>query len=159
MSRRLSMTRWTDELNDSGWELGTGKKYLQELCSYWEKDFEWRRHEAYLNTFSHYKANIKGTGIHFIHQKSNAPNAIPLLLTHGFPDSFFRFIKLIPLLTSPGENGYAFDVIVPSIPGYGFSEIPTEKGMNPKHIAKIFHELMVNELGYEKIPGSRWRLG
>ncbi|HTE09808.1 MAG TPA: epoxide hydrolase [Chitinophagaceae bacterium] len=150
LSKRLSLTRWTDELKNTGWELGTDKEWLQQLCAYWQTGFDWRKQEAQLNTFSHYQATINGTGIHFIHQKSNAPNAIPLLLTHGFPDSFFRFIKLIPLLTAPGEHGYAFDVVVPSIPGYGFSEIPSGKGMNPRHIAKIFNGLMTGELGYEK---------
>ena len=150
LSKRLSLTRWPDELKNTGWELGTDKKWLQELCSYWQTGFDWRKQEELLNTFSHFQATINGTGIHFIHQKSNVPNAIPLLLTHGFPDSFFRFIKLIPLLTTPDENGYSFDVVIPSIPGYGFSEIPTEKGMNPSHIGKILNELMTDELGYEK---------
>ena len=150
LSHRLSATRWTDKLKNTGWDLGTDMEYLQPLCAYWQTGFDWRKQEAILNTFKHYQANIDSTGIHFIHQKSGVPNAIPLLLTHGFPDSFYRFIKLIPILTAANADGYAFDVIVPSIPGYGFSEIPAAKGMNPKRIAKIFNELMTIELGYDK---------
>ena len=149
LSKRLSATRWTGELRKTDWELGTNKEYLMELCTYWQTSFDWRKQEAYLNSFNQYQATIDDSSIHFIYQKTDAPNAIPLLLTHGFPDSFFRFSKLIPLLTSD-QNGYGFDVVVPSIPGYGFSEIPSEKGMNPKKIAGIFNKLMTDELGFEK---------
>jgi len=88
--------------------------------------------------------------LHFIYQRGTGKTNVPLLLTHGYPDSFIRFHKLIPLLTKDNETGFSFDVIVSSIPGYGFSEVPKEKGMNPKRIAELFNKLMTDELGYDK---------
>ena len=147
---RIANTRWTDEIENSKWEYGTNKTYLKELCKYWENTFDWKKQEAYLNSFPHFKTTIDGVGLHYIHQKGEGKNSIPLLLTHGYPDSFVRFLKIIPLLTKADENGFSFDVIVPSNPGYGFSDIPTEKGMNTKRIAALFSKLMTEELNYEK---------
>ena len=148
LRNRLASTRWPDEIDNENWKIGTDKAYLQELCSYWQHSFDWKKSENYLNTFEHYKAAIDGFPVHFIHQKGEGKIAIPLLLTHGYPDSFIRFLKLIPLLTAADGDGFSFDVVVPSIPGYGFSGIPAEKGMNPKKIAGLFAALMEEELGY-----------
>jgi pimeloyl-ACP methyl ester carboxylesterase len=150
LKNRISNTRWTDEIENSNWEYGTNKTYLKELCNYWQNKFDWKKQEEYLNSFPNFKAIIDGVHIHFIHAKGEGKNAVPLLLTHGFPDSFVRFLKIIPLLTKADENGFSFDVIVPSNPGYGFSDIPTEKGMNTKLIASLFTKLMTEELGYQK---------
>jgi pimeloyl-ACP methyl ester carboxylesterase len=155
---RIGGTRWTDEIENSKWEYGTNKTYLKELCNYWEFNFNWKKQEEYLNSFQHFKTTIDGVGIHFIHQKGEGETSIPLLLTHGYPDTFVRFLKIIPLLTKADENGFSFDVIIPSIPGYGFSNIPTETGMNTKRVAALFANLMTKELGYGKFiaHGGDW---
>ena len=155
---KLVATRWTNEINNEKWETGTNKTYLKKLCKYWENGFDWKTQESYLNTFNHFKTTIDDSRIHFIYQKGEGSTSIPLLLTHGYPDGFTRFLKLIPLLTAADENGFSFDVVVPSIPGYGFSEIPKEKGMDTKKIAGLFADLMVKELGYEKFVahGGDW---
>ncbi len=150
LKRRISNTRWTDEMENSKWEYGTNKDYLKELCDYWQNNFDWKKQEEYLNSFSNFKATIDEVGIHFIHAAGEGENPLPLLLVHGYPDSFFRFLKIIPLLTKEDENGVSFDVIVPSTPGYGFSDISADKGMNTKRIAGLFVKLMKEELGYEK---------
>ena len=150
LKKRIESTRWPDEIENSKWEHGTNKSYLQELIEYWYRDFDWKKQEDHLNSFAHFKATIDDFEIHFIHQKGKTKNSIPLLLIHGWPDSFTRFLKLAPLLTEADENGFSFDVIIPSIPGHGFSAIPQASGMNAKKIAKLFTKLMTAELGYEK---------
>ena len=150
LKSRIAATRWTDEIENSKWEYGTNKSYLKELSDYWQNIFDWKKQEEYMNSFPNFKAIIDGVDIHFIHVKGEGENAIPLLLTHGYPDSFARFFKIIPLLTKADENGFSFDVIIPSTPGYGFSDIPTEKGMNTKRIAGLLSKLMTEELNYEK---------
>jgi pimeloyl-ACP methyl ester carboxylesterase len=150
LQNRIGSARWTDEIEDPKWEYGTNQSYLKELCNYWQHEFDWKKQEGYLNSFNHYKTTIDKVGIHFIQQKGEGETSIPLLLIHGYPDSFVRFLKLIPLLTKADDNGFSFDVIIPSIPGYGFSEIPSVTGMNRKRIAALFTRLMTKELGYEK---------
>lgn len=150
LKRRIGETRWPDEIENSKWEYGSNKTYLKKLCAYWQNKFDWKKQEGHLNSFQHFKAKVDGVGIHFIHQKGEGSNTVPLLLIHGWPDSFVRFLKIIPFLTKKDENGFAFDLIIPSIPGHGFSDIPTEPGMNTKRIAKLFSNLMTKELGYEK---------
>jgi pimeloyl-ACP methyl ester carboxylesterase len=150
LKTRITNTRWIDEIENSKWEYGTNKSYLKELCDYWQNTFDWEKQEQYLNSFSHFKTIVDGFGLHYIYQKGEGKNSIPLLLTHGYPDSFVRFLKIIPLLTKTDENGLSFDVIIPSIPGYGFSDIPAETGMNTKRIASLFTKLMTEELGYDQ---------
>ena len=149
LNKRLSGTRWTDELENTEWQYGTNSAYLKELLSYWQNEFDWKKQETYLNSFAHFKTTIRDTGIHFIHEKGKGKKSVPLLLTHGFPDSFVRFLKIIPLLTEPDENGFSFDLIIPSIPGYGYSDIPKQPGMNPQKVADLFAELMA-QLGYDQ---------
>lgn len=158
LQKRLASTRWTNEIENDKWQTGTSKAYLQKLCKYWQNNFDWKKQEAYLNTFNHYTTIINDCKIHFIHEKGKGKKTIPLLLTHGYPDSFIRFHKLIPLLTKADEKDFSFDVIVPSIPGYAFSEIPKEEGMNTTKIADLWAELMTKELGYEKFAahGGDW---
>lgn len=158
LQKRLAATRWTSETENEKWQQGTNKSYLKKLCAYWQNNFDWKKQEAYLNSFHHYKTTIDDVGLHFIYEKGEGKNNFPLLLMHGFPDSFIRFHKLIPLLTKADENDFSFDVIVPSIPGYGFSDIPKEEGMNPKKIAGLFTAFMTKELGYEKFAahGGDW---
>ena len=149
LKQRLSRTRWADQIENREWEYGTNLNYLKSLCDYWQHGFDWEKQEKKLNNFHHFKANINGTDIHFIHEKGEGTNSFPILLTHGFPDSFIRFTKLIPLLTRADENGFSFDVIVPSIPGFGFSDKPIKSGTNPEVVAELFGELIINELGYQ----------
>jgi pimeloyl-ACP methyl ester carboxylesterase len=158
---RLAITRWTTEINNDKWQVGTNAAYLKELCRYWHQGFNWQKNEAHLNSFFHFKASIDGTGIHFIHEKGKGEKRIPLLLIHGFPDSFVRFLKVIPLLTDADNDGFSFDLIIPSIPGYGFSDIPTQTGMDPKRIADLFTKLMTEELGYSDfiVHGGDWGSG
>ena len=145
LQKRIAATRWPNEIENDKWQTGTNKAYLQKLCKYWQNNFDWRKQESYLNTFNHYTTVINDNKIHFIYEKGQGKRSMPLLLTHGYPDSFFRFHKLIPLLTKADENDFSFDVIVPSIPGYGFSEIPKEEGMNTKKIAGLWAELITKD--------------
>jgi pimeloyl-ACP methyl ester carboxylesterase len=150
LRERLNEVRWPDEFEGANWQFGTDRTYLQKLCQYWRQTYDWKKQQQYLNSFAHFRSTVDGLGLHFIYQKGEGEVTIPLLLIHGWPDSFVRFLKLIPLLTKADENDVSFDVIVPSIPGHGFSDIPKGPGMNSKHIAKLFTKLMTEELGYEK---------
>jgi pimeloyl-ACP methyl ester carboxylesterase len=159
---RLNRTRWPDEITGAGWSYGTNLSYLRELVEYWRTRFDWRSQEAMLNRFAQFRAEIDGIGIHFIHERGHGPAPLPLLLTHGWPDSFIRMQKIIPLLTDPARHGGdpadAFEVIVPSMPGYGFSDRPTEPGITPDRIADLFAELMTPTLGYPRFAahGGDW---
>ena len=132
LRRRLANTRWTDEIHGADWAYGTNLDYLKSLAEYWLNDFDWRRQEEILNRFAHFRTEIDGLGIHFIHQRGQGENPFPILLTHGFPDSFWRFSTIIPMLTDPaafgGDPADAFDVVAPSLPGYGFSDKPSKAG-------------------------------
>ena len=162
LRQRLTQTRGTDAIPGADWDYGTSQAYLKELTIYWRDNFDWRAQEAALNRFAHFRGEVDGFGLHFIHERGNGKNPLPLLLTHGFPDSLFRFYKLIPLLKNPaaygGDPADSFDVIVPSMPGYGFSDKPAQKGMTPARIADIFVQLMTQELGYERFGahGGDW---
>ncbi len=157
LRERIGRARWPDEITDSGWTYGTNKAYLHDLCTHWSHGFDWKEQEDKINTFQHFQADIDGLNLHFIHEKGKGENPIPLLLIHGYPDSFVRFLHLIPLLTEGGPDGRSFDVIVPSIPGFGFSDRPVMGGFNSQRIADLFARLM-EELGYEKyiIHGGDW---
>ena len=138
---RLEHTRWPDEAKDAGWSMGTNLGYMKKMADYWLHKYDWRKHEAELNTLHHFKSTVDGVEIHFVHEPSTNPDAIPVLLVHGWPDSFYRFHKVIPLLTDK------FHVVVPSMPGAGFSE---RTAMPIDAIADIFTNLMTKELGYKK---------
>jgi len=155
---RIANARWTDEIDNAKWETGTNETYLRELCYWWQKDFDWDANEAWLNSFDNFSSTIDDIQLHFIVQKGQGATSVPLLLTHGYPDSFIRFLKLIPFLTAADKEGFSFDVVIPSIPGYGFSQIPSKKGMNPKKISQLFATLMEKELGYDKFiaHGGDW---
>src|SRR5215831_4405008 len=160
--RRLEATRWPGEIPGSDWDYGSNLSYVQELVAYWRTRFDWRAQEQRLNAFQHYKATVDGLGIHFIHAKGQGPNPMPLIITHGWPGSFFEMYKIIPLLTDPGHHGGdpadAFDVVVPSMPGYGFSDPPTQRGMHVLKVADLWATLMTAELGYQRFgaQGGDW---
>ena len=153
LNRRLKNTRWPDELQNSGWDYGTNLLYLKTLVAYWQNKYDWREHETRLNKHSQFRATVNGVGVHFIHERGKGPNPLPIILTHGWPDSFLRFEKIIPMLTDPeafgGDPADSFDVVVPSLPGYGFSDQLNDDG----HIFKVndlWANLMTKVLGYER---------
>jgi pimeloyl-ACP methyl ester carboxylesterase len=150
LKTRLQNTRWTDEVPGAGWHYGTNSTYLKDLVDYWQHQFDWKAQEKKLNTFQHFRTQIDEVGIHFIHERGKGPNPTPLLLVHGWPDSFFRFYKIIPMLTDPasfgGDPADAFDVIVPSLPGFGFSD---KYATNADRTAGLFSTLMTDVLGYK----------
>lgn len=161
LKARLAMTRIPDQIPDSGWDYGTDMTYLRELIDYWQNEFDWREQEAALNEFDQFVTQIDGVDIHFIHQRSTHPNAIPLLLTHGWPGSIAEFRKIIGPLTQPelygGDPADAFHVVAPSLPGFGFSGKPAERGYNPERMAHTLAALM-QRLGYERYgaQGGDW---
>jgi pimeloyl-ACP methyl ester carboxylesterase len=151
---RLRHTRFPDQIPGSGWDYGTDTQYLRELVAYWANDFDWRAQEKRLNQLHQYRAEIDGLRIHFIHERGKGPNPIPVLMLHGWPSSFVQFEKIIPLLTDPAAHGApnapSFDVVVASLPGYGFSDAPTERGAAIRSIAERMTKLMTQTLGYQR---------
>ena len=159
----LRRTRWPRQVADAGWREGTDLAYLQELVAYWADEFDWRAVEARLNDEPQFLARVggddRGTGVgepldvHFVHRRGVGPAPLPLVLTHGWPSSFFEFHAVIGPLADPaaygGDPADAFDVIVPSLPGYGFSSIPTRSGTGPSRMASLWTELLAG-LGYER---------
>jgi pimeloyl-ACP methyl ester carboxylesterase len=158
---RLKNTRWSYQIEGIGWDAGTDLNYLKQLVAYWQADFDWRKQEASLNKFHHFATEVDDTSIHFIHERGKGPNPFPLLLTHGYPDSFYRFAKIIPMLTDPesygGRAADAFDVVVPDLPGYGFSDRPPSVG-NVFRVNDLWARLMTEILGYERFGahGGDW---
>ena len=154
---RLRRTRWPDEIEGPGWADGTDLEYLRKLVAYWTEGFDWRAQEARLNRLAQFRTEIDGLGIHFVHERGRGEGALPLLLTHGWPDAFWRFERLIPLLTHPDDPSDEFDVVVPSIPGFGFSDRPREPGWGPTRVADAFAALMTS-LGYDRFAahGGDW---
>ncbi len=162
LRERLARTRWPEEIADSGWDYGSNLAYIQELVEYWRTGFNWRAQEAAINSFSHFRATVGGLGIHFIHERGKGPNPLPLIITHGWPGSFFEMSKITPLLTDPGSHGGdpedAFHVVAPSMPGYGFSDHPASRGMHVFKIADLWAQLMTEDLGYRRFgaQGGDW---
>jgi len=137
---RIRNTRWPDPAPGSPWAQGTDLEYLKRLLSYWADGFDWRAQERQLNTFKHFRAELGDIHIHFVHERAREGNGIPLILTHGWPSSFLELLPLVPLLTNPKANGIdapAFDLVIPSLPGYGFSERPAQT--NYRTVARMWH--------------------
>jgi pimeloyl-ACP methyl ester carboxylesterase len=153
LHERLAATRWTDEVAGAGWEYGANLAYIKQLCEYWQDGFDWRAQEAAINRFHHFRAELDGFGVHFVHERAQGEGAMALVLLHGWPGSFYQMLKIIPMLTDPAAHGGdardSFDVITPDLPGYGFSDRPTEKGMNAAGAAELIVRLL-GELGYER---------
>jgi pimeloyl-ACP methyl ester carboxylesterase len=152
LRERLARTRWPDEVEGADWDHGTNLAYLKELVDYWQYTFDCRAQEAKLNAFPQFRADIDGVTIHFVHERAKRPGAIPLILTNGWPSTFIELLPLVPLLTDPqahGIEGPAFDVVVPSLPGYGFSERPKRQVVTTHYTAGLWHILM-RGLGYER---------
>jgi pimeloyl-ACP methyl ester carboxylesterase len=153
LRRRLADTRWPDELPGVGWDRGVPLGYLQELAEYWRTEYDWRAAEARLNSFPQFVTEIDGANVHFLHVRSPEPDALPLLITHGWPGSVVEFLDIIGPLTDPrahgGDPADAFHLVIPSIPGYGFSRPLPETGWDVPRIAAAWAELM-RRLGYER---------
>ena len=143
---------WHEMPNDGGWEYGSNLSYMKEIARYWVKDFDWKKHEVEINKFSNFKSSVDNIEIHFIHEKGSGPNPTPLLLMHGWPGSVVEFLPIIEKLAHPEKFGGniedAFDVVVPSLPGFGFSGRPS-RPMGPRKIAHILNKLMTEKIGYK----------
>jgi pimeloyl-ACP methyl ester carboxylesterase len=159
---RLSRTRWPQRVPGEAWEYGTEPEFLKELCAYWAKEFNWRAQVTSLSALPHFLATTGDTKIHFIHLRGKGPAPFPLIVTHGWPGSFLEMLHLLPLITDPAEHGGdasdAFDVVIPSLPGFGYSSIPTELGTNASRVADLWTDLML-ALGYDKFGAQGGDIG
>ncbi|UQZ32850.1 multidrug MFS transporter [Paenibacillus sp. PK3_47] len=160
---RLHHIRWPEQIEHTNWERGTERSYLQSLVSYWRDHYDWRAKEAELNRLAQYRSNIDGIDVHFVHERGKGPSPMPIILTHGWPDSYLRYQKIIPLLTDPASYGGdpedSFDVIVPSLPGFGFSGRPGQSGINNNVVSGMWAKLMTQELGYPKFAAAGGDIG
>jgi pimeloyl-ACP methyl ester carboxylesterase len=143
---RIKNTRWPDEIENSEWTYGASLSYMKELAGYWLNDFDWRKTETEINKYENFIAEIEGYKVHFLHIKGKGENSIPILITHGWPGSFLEMMKLIPLLTENTKR--SFDVVIPSMLGFGFSDKLTQTGCNVSLMADLWFKLM-QKLGYE----------
>lgn len=161
LNQRLDSTRWPDELENARWDYGSSCAYMKSLIDYWRNGYNWRKQEAVLNRLPQYRVALDGLNIHFAHVRGEGPAPMPLIMTHGWPGSFIEMVKIIPLLTDPAAHGGkaedAFDLVIPSLPGYGFSDRPRERGMNARKVAALWANLM-QELGYSRFAtqGGDW---
>ena len=149
---RIRNTRWPGAAPGAQWEQGTDLGYLRGLLEYWADGFDWRAQERWLNGFRHFRAGIDGIRVHFVHERARSGRGIPLILTNGWPSCFAEFLPLVPRLTDPaahGIDGPGFDVVIPSLPGYGFSDRPERTGVTCRYTAGLWHRLM-RGLGYQR---------
>jgi len=152
---------WHEMPSDGGWEYGTNLNYMKEISNYWVNDFDWKKHQEEINKFSNFISKVENIDIHFIHEKGSGTNPTPLLLMHGWPGSIVEFIHIIKKLAHPekfgGNEDDAFDVIVPSLPGFGFSGRPSHP-IGPRKIGEILNQLMIKKLGYKNYlaQGGDW---
>ncbi len=161
LADRLAMTRWAEREPVEDWSQGVPLGYLQQLCEHWAGAYDWRAREARINAFPQFRAQIDGLGIHFLHVRSAVPGAFPLVMTHGWPGSVLEFLEVIGPLSDPAAHGGdpsdAFDVVCPSLPGYGFSDKPTRTGWGIERTASAWAQLM-GRLGYDRYgaQGGDW---
>jgi epoxide hydrolase len=161
LNRRIAATRWPDEIPGAGWDRGVPLAYLRELAEYWRTGYDWRSAERELNQYPQFVTDVDGVRVHFLHVRSAEPGAVPLILTHGWPSSVVEFLDVIGPLTDPaaygGDRADAFHVIVPSLPGYGFSGPTAQPGWDTSRVAQAWTELM-RQLGYQRYiaQGGDW---
>jgi pimeloyl-ACP methyl ester carboxylesterase len=148
---RIKQPRWTRAHDDASWAFGTARDYLREIVAYWQARYDWRLQESRLNALPQFKAEALGTRVHFVAVPGNGPRPIPLLLLHGWPDSFFRFHKVIAPLSNPDDTGTSFDVVAPSLPGFAFTGPVRFPATQPtRHSAELLWHLMTKVLGHER---------
>jgi epoxide hydrolase len=157
LRERLRSTRWPEREPVDDWSQGVPLGYLQDLCRYWAEDYDWRATEARLNALPGFRTELDGLGIHYLHVRSPHPGALPLVITHGWPGSIVEFLDVIGPLTDPPDPADAFHLVLPSLPGYGFSDRPARTGWGIERIAAAWTELM-RRLGYDRYgaAGSDW---
>jgi epoxide hydrolase len=161
LRRRLAQTRFPDQIPGTGWDYGAELAYVKDLVGYWRNGFDWRAQEKAINAFDHFRTEIDGQQIHFLHARSKHKSALPLLIIHGWPGSFVEFLKVIGPLVAPEAHGSraadAFHVVCPSLPGYGFSEVTRTRQWDVQRMAEAFDELM-GRLGYQRYgaQGGDW---
>jgi len=159
--QRVSSYPWDALISVDGWDYGSDPSYMKELCEYWVNDFDWLKQEEKINKFDHYKTSIENIDIHFIYEKGSGDSPTPLIISHGWPGSFLEFLDVIEPLAHPerfgGDIRQSFDVIVPSLPGFGFSG-PIARAYGPREIASMFNTLMTDRLGYKSYmaQGGDW---
>lgn len=159
---RLRRTRWAADFANDGWAYGVPDGYLRELVEYWTDAYDWRRHEAAMNAFEHWRAELDGIPIHYLRARGRGPAPLPVILTHGWPWTFWDYAKVVAPLADPAAHGGdpadAFDVIVPSLPGYAFSTPMTTPGVGYVRTAQLWHRLMRDVLGFERygVGGGDW---
>jgi pimeloyl-ACP methyl ester carboxylesterase len=158
---RLDRTRWADDLPGASWDYGVPAGHVRDLARYWRDQYDWRAHESRINAYPQFRTTIDGQPVHFLHVRSPEPDALPLILTHGWPGSVAEFLDVIGPLTDPrahgGDPGSAFHLVVPSLPGFGFSGPTTDRGWNPRRIGAAWAGLMAR-LGYQRYgaAGNDW---
>ncbi len=162
LRRRLRHTRWPETMAGAGWQDGTDAAFLRRLTEHWQTGFDWRAQEARLNALPQFVTELDGHRIHFVHQRGTGPAPLPLVVTHGWPGSFVEMERIIPLLTDPGGHGGdpadAFDIVVPSLPGFGFSPAPSRPGFDSREVAGLWAGLMTG-LGYQRFGAQGGDLG
>ncbi|MBM4257292.1 MAG: epoxide hydrolase [Deltaproteobacteria bacterium] len=162
LRERLDRVRWPGEVPDTGWEYGANLAYIKQLVDYWRTKYDWRAQERELNKWPHFKVTIDGQRIHYLHQRGKGPKPLPLIISHGWPGSIYEFMQILGPLTDPAAHGGdpadAFDVIAPSLPGYGFSDPTHERKVNVIRIGEWFGTLMKDVLGYSRYgaQGGDW---
>ncbi|TCM46077.1 epoxide hydrolase family protein [Kribbella sp. VKM Ac-2568] len=161
---RLELTRWPDDVGNDDWFYGVGRTYLQELAEYWLHQYDWRKAEAAINAYEHYQVHVDGVPVHFLRKPGVGPAPTPLILSHGWPWTFWHWSRVIDKLADPaafgGDPADAFDVIVPSLPGFGFSTpLPRNPDMNFWKVADLWHTLMTETLGYSKYAAAGCDVG
>ena len=161
LRRRLRTTRWADDFGNETWKYGVERRWLEEMVRYWAEEFDWRAQEAAINAFSQFRIEVDGVPVHFVHVRGNGPSPTPLILTHGWPWTFWDWKDVIAPLADPaaygGDPADAFDVVVPSLPGYGFSAPLRTTGIGARRVAELWVQLM-GVLGYERFAaaGGDW---
>ena len=161
LRRRLRTTRWADDFGNETWKYGVERRWLEEMVRYWAEDFDWRAQEAAINAFSQFRIELDGVPLHFVHVRGTGPSPTPLILTHGWPWTFWDWKDVIAPLADPaaygGDPADAFDVVVPSLPGYGFSAPLRTTGIGARRVAELWVQLM-GVLGYERFAaaGGDW---
>jgi pimeloyl-ACP methyl ester carboxylesterase len=159
---RLKQTRWPDELPNANWGNGFDREFLRDICHYWSENFDWQAQMNRFSVFPHYRFQTDAGRIHFLHVRGKGPTSVPLVMTHGWPGSFLEMLEIIPLLTDPAAHGFpnevSFDVVVPSLPGFGFSDRPQRSGTDAFRVAELWVDLM-HTLGYDRFAAQGGDIG